>query len=540
MKDIDGVEEVAIPTVLPRLVVHQSDLPSMVHELRDLSAANETLFDRGRVLVEIKRDANGELFSRDMQISNIVMKAHECCQPVLIGRNGNERAITLPDKVARMYLESAEWRVKPLAGISTAPLLRADGVIVSQPGYDAHSEIYCDAPPTVALPDRPSVDQARAALAQLRVVFKTFPFADAQMINRDGVAIVDQTHPPGYSESAYLCSVLTAVARCSLWLAPGTLIVAPNMSGSGAGKGLLARAIAIIAYGIRASAFPAGKEDEFEKRLGAKLLTGTPFVFADNINDRMMRSETLASAITERPAEVRILGYSKMLLLNSAAFFTLTGNGLRVTEDLARRFLIVTIDPKMEDPEGRPFKPGFLNDVMRSRVGLLEAALTILRYGRQQAIHLKRGKPVGSFEQWAQWVRDPLLSLGCADPVEEMLRNKLNNPRRREVRELFGKWAEHHRSDLVAVSQLHQDVLNLIDPHNKGRQFVARAVERYVDTRVGGYVLTRSKGGRWSTTTYKLLADNGSALADDQPATDPMTDPMTPPMTRVGRVIGES
>src|SRR5205814_970087 len=109
--------------------------------------------------------------------------------------------------------------------------------------------------------------------------------------------------------------------------------------------------------------------------------------------------DTLASVLTERPAEVRVLGYSKMLVLNSAAFVVLTGNGLRVTEDLARRFIIVNLDARMENPEARPFAPGFLDGIMRRRIELLEAALTILRFGRMNAGQLARGgKPLGSFE----------------------------------------------------------------------------------------------------------------------------------------------
>ena len=67
------------------------------------------------------------------------------------------------------------------------------------------------------------------------------------------------------------------------------------------------------------------------------------------------------------------------------------------------------------------FRGGFLDGIVRRRIELLEAALTILRYGRQHGDQLQRGRPLGSFEQWAEWVRDPLLTLGCADPVEEML-----------------------------------------------------------------------------------------------------------------------
>jgi hypothetical protein len=70
-----------------------------------------------------------------------------------------------------------------------------------------------------------------------------------------------------------------------------------------------------------------------------------------------MGSDTLASVLTERPARVRVLGETRMVPLNSTAFVALTGNGLTVTEDLARRFILCELDARCEDPESRPFAP---------------------------------------------------------------------------------------------------------------------------------------------------------------------------------------
>jgi hypothetical protein len=107
-----------------------------------------------------------------------------------------------------------------------------------------------------------------------------------------------------------------------------------------------------------------------------------------------------------------------MVDVNSAAFIAVTGNGVTVSEDLARRFLVTVIDAGCEEPEARPFPPGFLEQIKRRRVDLLTAALTIWRWGRQNEATLSRGRPLGSFEDWAAWVRDPLLTLGCCDPVD--------------------------------------------------------------------------------------------------------------------------
>src|SRR5690242_21536622 len=77
-------------------------------------------------------------------------------------------------------------------------------------------------------------------------------------------------------------------------------------------------------------------------------MEGHPVLFLDNLNNMSFSSNLLASAITERPAKVRLLGRSHMVQLNSSAFVILTGNGLRVSEDLARRFITVEFDAVME------------------------------------------------------------------------------------------------------------------------------------------------------------------------------------------------
>jgi hypothetical protein len=82
-------------------------------------------------------------------------------------------------------------------------------------------------------------------------------------------------------------------------------------------------------------------------------------------------------------------------VLNSTAFIAITGNGLTVSEDLARRFINCKLDAGCEDPESR------------------------------------------SFETWCNWVRDPLLTLGCRDPVERIEMLKAHDPYRQNIAELF-------------------------------------------------------------------------------------------------------
>jgi hypothetical protein len=233
------------------------------------------------------------------------------------------------------------------------------------------------------------------------------------------------------------------------------------------------------------------------------VMEGAPVLFMDNINGTLLRSNTLASLTTERPSGVRELGKSRMIKLEHASFIVLTGNGLVVSEDLARRFVFCELDPRCEDPEQRPFEPGFIEGIEQRRAELLTAALTIWRWGRQNAT--TSGITLGSFETWGTWVRDPLLALGCRDPVEQIREIKTKDPARQKVAELFELWFEHHKDIPTRVNDLHDDVKAILDPQGRGRQFLARAVQDLTNTRQSGFVLTREKGaGRKSVATYQL------------------------------------
>jgi hypothetical protein len=372
----------------PVLLIEPGELPTVAERLRDLLAASGMLFDRG-VPVRVTAPPDGGLpVAVPLTNHGVVRMAHQHCRPVKNGENA-----TLPDRVAGLYLDMiGDWNLPKLVGITSSPILTDDGGIRSAVGYDRDAGLYCCNIPKLILPERPTREQALKALADLRGTFQTFPFADA--VRRFdpilGVDVIDLAAPIGIDESGFLVGLLTAVCRQSLWLAPGFLLNAPQISGAGAGKGLLARAISAIAYGIRPRPFTPGNDrHEMDKRIVAEVMEGAPVLFMDNINGTLLRSNTLASLTTERPSGVRELGKSRMIKLEHASFIVLTGNGLVVSEDLARRFVFCELDPQCEDPEQRPFVPGFIEGIEQRRGELLTAALTDLAMGSPERGHVR-------------------------------------------------------------------------------------------------------------------------------------------------------
>ena len=520
---IDGAGEVddlpTKPVSKPRILVDPANPDSTVAALRDILKTSDGLYDRG-LPVRLARDqTTGTTRIQPLTPDGLIRVAHEKCRPFRLKTfHGvtEEVDCKFPRDLATMYLQwQGSWNLPVLNGVASSPMLSADGQIRSAEGYDPVSGMWCENVPDVAdlVPAVPTDEQARAALLEVRKFFSTFSFADAEMFTdeKTGVAHVRLDQPAGVDESGHLCALLTAVCRPSLHLAPGHLIKAPSISGAGSGKGLLVRTHCQIAFGHQPHAVTGGvKSDELEKRLASELMGGSSVMFLDNLNRAGFRSDLLASAITERPARIRVLGRSEMLPLNATAFIAITGNGLTVSEDLIRRFITTELDAKTEDPEARRFTEDILQAAKDRRIEMLAAILTIWRWGRQHRA-LPKGGALGSFSQWSEWVRDPLLALGCKDPAERIREAKERDGYRQEIGEIFTIWWSKHGDRPVAVKNLGEDVIQVLDPQSRGRQFLQAAVDKLTGTRMAGFLMHRQPpAGRWGVATYALKKTSDS------------------------------
>lgn len=499
-----------LPTSVKRpvLIIDHSDLPAAASELSERLAHSPSLFQRGSSLVKLIKTTEG-FSTLLLNVYDIVNYSHEVCRPVvqkIVRGEIIREPVTLPASVARLYLNRHDaWGVRDLDGICRAPILSEDGSIRVVRGYDPETRYWCVGGDTPTIVDKPSRRDAEEALKRLRGAFATFPFADAPIAPhpRAGISI-DLSQSPGLDESTYLTALMTAVCRPSLPLTPGFIIRAAHLSGAGSGKGQLVRAIARIAYDFVPKVLGStGERVELDKRLTAALVVADPVIFLDNVNGETLRSNLLAQIITENPCAIRpFRENTRLMSITTNAFLVITGNSLRVSEDLARRFLVLDLDARCENAEQRPFPPGFLSTIKRDRRQLLAAVLTIWRWGRRNRV--SRGLPLGSFEQWASWCRDPLLTLGCADPVRRIAEIKRDDPRRAQVAEFFMAWHALYGDSAVKVRELDIKLRQLADPNGLGsRQSLASFVANLVGTRAAGYVMMRNNPiGKWGTSTY--------------------------------------
>jgi hypothetical protein len=306
---------------LPELIVDFGDLTETAKQLANMFAQHRHFLFNGNEPIRVVHENEEIPKAIPVTPEAVSVFTHELCTPVKFTEDG-KKGITLSNRIANLYLNGlrGRWGLKNFNGVITAPLPSDDGLIRTAAGYDEATGLWCHNIPQVDVPEHPTEEQAKASLDELRRFFRTFAYDDATMIfySELGVNVVDLTAPIGLDESSALVSLQTAVCRASLPLAPGILANAPAISGSGTGKGLWAKAICAAATGFVPSAFTSGHDEkEFEKRLAAELTDARPAIFLDNYNGKNLTSDTLASALTENPCEVRPMGHTAVVKLHT-------------------------------------------------------------------------------------------------------------------------------------------------------------------------------------------------------------------------------
>jgi hypothetical protein len=262
---------------LPELLIDGSNLTRTAKQLAAMFAQHRRFLFNGSQPIQVVHEDDEMPRAVTVTTDTVRVFAHEICTPIRIIRDKKgvrATPTTLTRDIASIYLHGlvGHWGLKPFAGITTAPILADDGSFRTGAGYDEATGLWCHQIPAVDVPQRPTRAQAKASLDALRRFFRTFAFADAEMIrdNTLGVDVIDPKANIGLDESTFLTSLMTAVCRSSLILAPGILATAPAFSGAGTGKGLATKAICIVASGAPPSAFTAGHDaEELDKRLAA-------------------------------------------------------------------------------------------------------------------------------------------------------------------------------------------------------------------------------------------------------------------------------
>ena len=334
-------------------------------------------------------------------------------------------SIDPPERVAKIILSrGGVGRFPQVAAAITTPTLRPDGSILAEPGYDPSTRLYLALDPQFTMPlilPAPTHADALDALALLGDLLSDFPFVNP------------------FDRAVALSGIMTAVLRGAVSVAPMHVFRAHT---PGTGKSLLVDVAATIATGRRCPVIAAGKtEEETEKRLGALLRDGVSVISIDNVSDEL-GGDALAQ-MTERPlVRTRILGKSEAPEFECKAAMFATGNNLVLVGDMVRRAVICTLDTGVERPELREFEFDPIDRVLQNRGAHVAACLTIAR-AYKAAGAPKVCRPLGSYGEWSDMVRAPVIWLGEGDPVTSMETAREEDPELSAIRELFGQLPDH-------------------------------------------------------------------------------------------------
>jgi putative DNA primase/helicase len=353
-------------------------------------------------------------------------------------RDGDWIPTDPPTRVVGQLLDLGDWpSTPPLAGIVEAPTMRPDGSIITAPGYDAATGLYFDPGDTVfgPVPESPTREDAEEALVLLLDLLKDFPFVSPA------------------ARSVGLAEIMTPLIRPAVRTSP---LFANDAPTPGTGKGLLGGVASWIMTGRQPATIGQWTDGAEEKRrLLAVMLEAPPVVMIDNI-EQPLKSDTLCTILTEGQLRERVIGSSRTATGDARLTWIATGNNLELGGDLPRRTLICRMDPEMERPEDREFDRDLEAYVPAHRAELAAAILTIVRAyrvsGQRVAI-----SPFGSFEGWSRFVREPLVWLGQADPIETRGTIRRRDPDLDTMHAILTEWHAAHGERALKVAEAAED-----------------------------------------------------------------------------------
>lgn len=338
-------------------------------------------------------------------------------------RTGNYKRIDPPIRHVMMLYDAGSFPHLPhLAGIARQPYLRTDGSLTKEAGYDAASGMFgVFDPRAFPVPDNPSRHDAEKALETLQDLVAEFSFSTSS------------------DRSAALAAFLTAAIRPSLAQAPMFHVKAPV---AGSGKSYLCSVITLFAAPQRSSPIPFPCDDvECSKLLLAELVSAPAVIEFDNLTADLAAHKALCSVLTSEYLTGRLLGSSKTITVGTRTLLLSSGNNVGPVKDMTRRCITVHLDPGVETPATREFKrPYLLNDLIHERERYVTAALTIIRAWKTAGSPVSECTPLANYREWSDSCRQPLLWLGCDDPITSVFNVIDEDPERELLGRFLSAW----------------------------------------------------------------------------------------------------
>jgi len=367
-----------------------STVTSLVWSALEKSNEPPTIFRYAGIPSRIEIDDNCERIIRPLDFTR--MKHHLAREIFFFkvrmdGETPVEEPASPPAEVVHDVLAKPDPPLPILNRLVEVPVFAPDGTLHETPGYLDRSKVFYSPPEGFEMPpvaENPSEDDIAAARELLCVdLLGEFPFVSK-------------------SELAHAVALLLLPFARDVIDGPTPLHLVEKPS-PGTGATLMTDMLSLPATGRPIAAMTEGRdEDEWRKRITAKLRTSPPFLLIDNLN-RRLDSASVSSAITAPAWEDRVLGGSTMVRIPVRCAWIATGNNPSVSTEISRRTVRIRLDARMDRPWLRDgFRhPDLREWAHRHRGQLVWAACTLIR------AWLVAGRPAGQqvlgmFEHWAR------------------------------------------------------------------------------------------------------------------------------------------
>lgn len=474
------------------------------------------LFVRSGELVRVRRDEKGRPLIERVGEAELRVRIAAVARTVTINKDKVEIDKPVAPVHVKMILALGTWPFPPLEAVTEIPTLRGDGTIVATPGYDPATALVYE-PDAVIVPtisESPTEAEVVAAVGLLDDVLADFPFEDD----------ADRANTIGY--------MLTPLARPALGCPTPLALIDANQPG--AGKGLLTDVVCTIATGRPTAAQALSSDDnEMRKLITSVLGAGQTMIVFDNV-EGVLRSSSLAAALTANIWSDRVLGGNDMLNVANRATWAVTGNNIQVGGDIARRCYRIRLDAKMARPYERTgFRhPDLIQHTREHRGEILAALLTLARAwyaaGRPPAPDVPA---MGGYSPWTRTIGGILhhaAITGWLTNVRAFMEDA--DADRDEWASFLTTWHERNGTSYITVKDLIADIVTpyspmrdalparLVDiPAKKfagdlGNALKARVGRRYTDP---GHHITKGPKNRAGAIQWRVDTDEPPCESDN-------------------------
>jgi len=369
----------------------------------------EKMFQRNDEIVTVERDPYGSASWSTWSADDLTGLLNRSARWVTINidKEGNEisKPTSIPVKMVREQKRALRAELPLCDQRTVTPPLHPETMMPTRfkEGYCAITRSYFLPHPSLdlealkrACEREPSRDRALMSYTTLTDLFIDFPWRSSA------------------HRALAVGATMTAVLRRALDVAPMFFVSANN---KGVGKTKLLSSVLASVYGETPplSAMP-DRSEELKKTLDSIVASNIDYYVFDNVNGKIGGAE-LDGFITSARHQYRPLGSSAVRSGRQCAFLGATGNNATINGDTDRRSIIMRLVTPLENPELRTgFRYRDLIGTAKTRVTeTWIAVMEIIRaYIECSTAEERRqinttARNLGSFEQWCDYVRDPLM-----------------------------------------------------------------------------------------------------------------------------------